>query len=471
MFLSMKNCDATGECIKSCPTGAIRKLEGKSFSCICCGACYEACPNNAIFKNKYGGYVVDKARCNGCGVCEFTCPIENISIEDGIVKGICSRCGVCEEICPNHARVDTYNLVEDKQNKLINSLRGLMPKAGLKKLEDIKIPSKSEKTAKRFCVNTNLDECELCGRCSYYCPTGAIEVDIEQEKICTNCRVCEDLCPSGAIKAGVVNSDKCSLCLNCYNNCPNNAIVLDNFSIVVNKLNQKMNGTIISCLNCGLCSETLDNGSIKKNNSSLRYDPYLDEGTDENKEKRLFAVDICPVGILKETKDSKLKGLCVSCGLCIKKCDQKNARTIGPIEWNGEVSDDCISCGICAELCPENAITIKKGTIAVDLDKCIMCETCGIHCPKDAIPKTTLTKKAIDGGFNYLDDNLCIKCGLCENICPEDAIIKVNLDSVESSKTFKYQVDEDKCTYCGACRNICPSKAFIFERKFKDVTK
>ena len=287
MFLSVKDCEGKGECVKNCPTEAIRHIEGKSFSCICCGACYETCPNHAIFKNKYGGYVVDKAKCNGCGVCEFTCPIESIHIEDGVVKGICSRCGVCEEVCPDHARRDVYELVEDKQQKLLNSLKTVMPKSGRAKLENINIPSKSEKVAKRICVNTNLEECELCGRCSYYCPTGAIKVDIEQESICTNCRVCEDICPSGAIKSGVVNSDKCSLCLNCYNNCPNNAIVLDDFTIVVNKLNQKMNGTIISCINCGLCSETLDNGSIRKVKSSLRYDPYLDKDTNENKEKRL----------------------------------------------------------------------------------------------------------------------------------------------------------------------------------------
>ena len=78
MFLSVKDCGGKGICIKNCPTEAIRTIGGKSFSCICCGACAEACPNHAIFKNKYGGYVVDKARCNGCGVCEFTCPIESI---------------------------------------------------------------------------------------------------------------------------------------------------------------------------------------------------------------------------------------------------------------------------------------------------------------------------------------------------------------------------------------------------------
>ena len=41
MFLSTNECEGIGECIKECPTGAIRLIEGKAFSCITCGACAE----------------------------------------------------------------------------------------------------------------------------------------------------------------------------------------------------------------------------------------------------------------------------------------------------------------------------------------------------------------------------------------------------------------------------------------------
>lgn len=463
MFLSIKKCGGKGECIKACPTEAIRMVKGKSFSCICCGACAEICPNHAIFKNSYGGYVVDQAKCNACGMCEFTCPVNSIHIEDNVVKGICARCGLCEEACPDNARVDGYDLVESKQNKFIETLKIAMPKLAKSNIDlSSNIPSKpkNKKVAKRFSVNTDLDSCELCGRCSYYCPTGAIEVNIEQNGICTNCRVCEDLCPSGAIKGGLVDSSKCSLCLACLNNCPNNAITIDDFEINLVKLNQAMNGNIVSCLNCGLCAETIENGSLTKKASSLRYDPSLDEDTFKNREKRLIAIANCPTNTLNETQESKLAGLCVSCGKCIKVCDKQKARSIGEVTWDGEVSDDCISCGICAELCPEQAITLKRGSISVNLDECIMCETCAIHCPKDAIPKTTMVKKEIANGFNYIDDNLCISCGLCKNICPEEAI---------SETDGKYSVDDEKCTYCGACKNICPANAFIFERNFNDI--
>lgn len=125
MFLSTNTCDGKRECIKQCPTKAIRLINGRAFSCLTCGICYENCPNGAIFQNGYGGYVVDRAKCNGCGMCMYNCPTSNITIEDGIVYGICSRCGVCEETCPN--RVDGYDLEKDKQINLITSLKILNP--------------------------------------------------------------------------------------------------------------------------------------------------------------------------------------------------------------------------------------------------------------------------------------------------------------------------------------------------------
>lgn len=123
------------------------------------------------------------------------------------------------------------------------------------------------------------------------------------------------------------------------------------------------------------------------------------------------------------------------------------------------------------EFCPEEAISLKRGSIHVDLDKCIMCETCAVRCPKDAIPKSSIVKRNVIGGFNFIDQNLCVKCGMCERICPEDAIQTVAIPDDEKTlgtyhKGVKFVVDEEKCTYCGACKNVCPSKAFIFERKF-----
>jgi energy-converting hydrogenase B subunit K len=462
MFLSTNVCDEG--CIKTCPTKSIKLINGVPFSCLTCGICYKNCPNGAIFKNSYGGYVVDRAKCNGCGMCMYNCPTNNITIEDGIVYGICSRCGVCAEEYPE-CRVDGFEYEKEKQLTLIRSLNILNPPID-------NLPSKKDSKVKevsRGYFGTDLDKCVLCGRCEEYCPTNAIHVKVDwDDGICRQCRLCEDVCPNGSMnKLQIVNKSTCTLCLNCMKACPNNAISVDNSNIVINKLNQKPTGSFISCLNCGLCADLCENESLKRDEGKLRYDPTIDT---ENVTHDV-AIHYCPINTLREDYEMfiydemedeelpTLAGFCVSCGKCVQVCDDTKARQFMTHTWDGKVSDDCISCGICVEFCQEEAITLHRGTISVDMDKCILCENCAVHCPVDAIPKSTMYKNEIEGGFNFIEQKLCMHCGVCHGICSYDAIEEID---------GNYVVNEEKCTYCGACKNACPARAFLFERNFKD---
>lgn len=467
MFLSANTCEGIGECIKKCPTKAIRLIGGKAFSCLTCGTCYKTCPNHAIFKNSYGGYIVDKAKCNACGMCMHNCPINSISIEDGIVQGICSRCGNCVEVCPSHSRVDGFELTDAKQKQFIQALNVTLP--------SYDAPKKSKtKEVTRAYFGTDIDKCILCGRCESYCPTGAIDVTIDRDAgICTECRLCEDVCTNGSInKQLIVNSQTCTLCLNCFRTCPNDAISVKDFKISINKLNHKPSGNIISCLNCGLCAEINDNGSMKFEDSKLRYDPSQDNEGDVIANHQL-TIESCPVSSLYESDDllvfnnsgeelPTLQGFCVSCGTCAKVCDVQNARTYKVASWDGSISDECISCGTCSDVCPKDAITVYRGKVSVNLDDCILCENCAVHCPKDAIPKSTMAKKVVDTGFNCIDQRMCIGCGLCYKTCSYDAIKEID---------GRFEVDDEKCTYCGACKTACPANALLFERKFKDLSE
>lgn len=359
MFLSTNTCEGKRDCINQCPTKAIKFINGKSFSCLTCGICHKNCPNGAIFQNSYGGYVVDRAKCNGCGMCLYNCPIDNITIEDGIVYGICARCGVCQEACPN--RVDGYELEKDKQLNLIRSIQILNPPIN-------KVPHKKESETKMISRNyfgTDMDNCILCGRCSEYCPTGAIHVKIDRDEgICCECKVCEDVCPNGSMnKHQIINKNSCTLCLNCLKACPHEAISVSDFEITVNKLNQKSTGSLISCLNCGLCADLCENDSHKKVDGKLRYDPTCDV---ENQNHDV-AISHCPVHTLAEDGDmfvydefkdvelATLSGFCVFCGKCVQVCNEVDARKFMTYSWDGKVSDDCISCGICAEVCQKQA--------------------------------------------------------------------------------------------------------------------
>lgn len=463
MFLSTNTCDGKRDCIKQCPTKAIKYINGKAFSCLTCGICFKNCPNDAIFQNSYGGYVVDRAKCNGCGMCMYNCPTNNITIEDGIVYGICSRCGVCAEVCPN--RVDGFELEKSKQLNLIQSLQILHPP-----LDNVphKIESKVKEVSRDY-FGTDVEKCILCGRCQEYCPTGAIHVKIDRDEgICSECRLCADVCPNGSMnKHQMVNKTSCTLCLNCMKACPQNAISVDEFEVIVNNINQKPNGSIVSCLNCGLCADLCENESLKRVEGKLRYDPSSDtENTNHDD-----AITACPIHTLREDSElfiydeveeeelPTLSGFCVSCGKCAQVCDEVHARQFMTHTWDGKVSQDCISCGICVEVCQEDAIMLHRGDISVDLDKCILCENCAVHCPVDAIPKSTMYKNEIKDGFNFIEQQLCMHCGLCHKTCSYDAI-----DEIDG----QFIVNEEKCTYCGACKNACPARAFLFERNFKD---
>ena len=140
--------------------------------------------------------------------------------------------------------------------------------------------------------------------------------------------------------------------------CPNNAISVDESAIIVNKINQKPSGSIVSCLNCGLCADLCENESHKYVDGKLRYDPTMDT---ENTTHEI-AIDACPINTLHEDEEMfiydefneeelpTLAGFCVSCGKCVQVCDETGARQFMTHTWDGKVSEDCISCGICAEV-------------------------------------------------------------------------------------------------------------------------
>jgi len=49
---------------------------------------------------------IDSEKCTGCGICVDVCPLEAISLNDGIAvidEDTCTECGLCVNECPNDA--------------------------------------------------------------------------------------------------------------------------------------------------------------------------------------------------------------------------------------------------------------------------------------------------------------------------------------------------------------------------------
>ncbi|MDR0911362.1 MAG: 4Fe-4S binding protein [Methanobrevibacter sp.] len=509
MFITTNQCDKIAKCVDVCPTKAIRFIDDKPFSCITCGICFDNCPNNAIFKNKYGGYVVDRAKCNGCGVCQFNCPVNSIHIENGIVHGICVRCGLCEDSCPKHARIDGNKLTETKKISFLENLSSTLNRFNnnmdnnstntinnannstntINKINNsinsnINNNLTNNNIVKRNSMVTCFDKCILCGRCEYYCPTNAIMVDVNEKGVCTQCRVCEDNCPTKAINNQVIDHDKCVLCLNCLKNCPNKAIVENDFKVMIKKsdnfdidaaigdINNIPTGIYLSCLNCGLCSD-LDKGeSLKRINNKMRFDParYNEGDLDE-------AIFNCPVFTLRDNKEliSIIENLedSENSENIDDICDIKNIEInedigdIGDIDseniGNKEYKTDsslvpvdgyCVSCGKCAIVCDlAKARSFKEiiwdGSIS---DGCISCGTCSDVCPKDAI---TLTNGSI-----LVDKNKCILCETCAIHCFADVIPKTTSLKMTVFEGFNY-INQNLCINCKLCYHKCPEEAII----------
>ncbi len=49
---------------------------------------------------------IDNTKCTGCGSCVEACPLEAMTLTDGLAAAdpeACVECGVCMEACPNDA--------------------------------------------------------------------------------------------------------------------------------------------------------------------------------------------------------------------------------------------------------------------------------------------------------------------------------------------------------------------------------
>jgi NADH-quinone oxidoreductase subunit F len=71
---------------KRCPAGVCRELIAyviDGAKCTGCGACLRACPYGAITGAKKEPHVIDLPACKKCGICSDGCKFEAITISSG----------------------------------------------------------------------------------------------------------------------------------------------------------------------------------------------------------------------------------------------------------------------------------------------------------------------------------------------------------------------------------------------------
>lgn len=288
--------------------------------------------------------------CIGCGKCEFTCPVDAITVADmgpivreevdqpkiEIDEDKCVLCGMCSGICPVNALEFTID------GEPISTIEEYPHYIASAEIDD--------------------DECIHCQRCEIACPreaitiarslperanlvTGEIEVD---EETCIHCGICDEMCPADAIEVDrtpgaesiKVDKDKCVYCLICKKSCPVNAIKA-------------------ACRSCS-------------------YGEY----------------DINPEDAVTTGSSFIDDELCVKCGWCEEICPVDAAKVKKQYEGTLTVDEEkCTVCGTCIDVCPCNVLSFPESpgpatiieNINVDEEFCIHCGACERACPVDAI--------------------------------------------------------------------------------------
>lgn len=212
---------------------------------------------------------LNKALCNGCGVCFEVCPHEAIkeipsTVFEGHVtekpsididESACVMCGECAIVCPLNAlkmEVDGKEIatIVEKEafpvllKEIIVSKDKCVPNCDLRcqkecPTEAIKVLTRSSENGETFeIVDVQVDEslCFHCKRCEFACDQNAILVkkpfmgiiNVNADACPEGCVACSEVCPTYAVQMEsgkpVINDELCIFCSACQNVCPNQAI-------------------------------------------------------------------------------------------------------------------------------------------------------------------------------------------------------------------------------------------------------
>ena len=515
------------------------------------------------FRPQDRGRVINNiSQCILCGQCMRTCPAGAITVDRAtgtwkINPFACVQCAGCVEVCPKKClHMDPEPASPDvKKSEIILNVQ---KEDGVSRVQRKVAAIHMTRAAMddRSHIVNNIMKCIFCGQCMRNCPSGAITVDRRSRtwrinlEACVNCGTCIDNCPRKCLSLGCylgnpseitmhgsrppmgrrhmgppspspapaetkapaaeekkaapaeaadlpdthirIEADKCLFCGKCEHNCPAEAISID-------RRNRTWTIDREKCITCGVCAENCpahcltlaeawEAGEKKEKKAVyqgkvLRRPPHRPPA----KKEETPAVQEAPA----EKAAPQIRE--------VPAAEEKKAAPAEAVnlpETHIRIeADKCLFCGKCEHNCPAEAISIdrKNRTWTIDREKCITCGVCAEGCPARCLTLAEAweagekkEKKAVYQGKVLRrpphrppakkEETPAVQEAPAEKAAPQIREVPAAeekkaapAEAVNLPETH-IRIEADKCLFCGKCEHNCPAEAISIDRKNRTWT-
>ena len=400
-----------------------------------------------------GRVINDISRCILCGQCMRTCPAGAITVDrtTGIWKinpFACVQCAGCVEVCPKKClHMDPEAAAPDvKKSEIILQVK---KEDGVSRVQRKVAAINMAEAAMddRSHIVNNIMKCIFCGQCMRNCPSGAITVDRRSRtwrinlEACVNCGTCIDNCPR-----------KC-LSLGCYLGNPSEITMKGSRPPVRRRPSTftpaEKEGPLTSPVQAAKPEAPAENPmpAVKAEEATVPDTHIRIEA-----EKCLFCGKCehnCPADAISIDRRNRTwtidREKCITCGVCADGCPA-HCLTLADAWEAGEKKEmKSTYQGKVLRRPPAG----RKPAPAPAPSPIKEEKAAEAPMPKPAPVKET-APKAVPDTHIRIEAEKCLFCGKCEHNCPADAI------SIDR-RNRTWTIDREKCITCGVCADGCPA--------------
>ena len=506
-----------------------------------------------------GRVINDISRCILCGQCMRTCPAGAITVDrtTGIWKinpFACVQCAGCVEVCPKKClHMDPEAAAPDvKKSEIILQVK---EEDGVSRVQRKVAAINMAEAAMddRSHIVNNIMKCIFCGQCMRNCPSGAITVDRRSRtwrinlEACVNCGTCIDNCPRKCLSLGCylgnpseitmkgsrppvrrrpstfapaekegplpspvqaakpeapaenpmpavkaeeatvpdthirIEAEKCLFCGKCEHNCPADAISID-------RRNRTWTIDREKCITCGVCADGCPAHCLTLVDAWEAGEKKEMKSTYQGKVLRRPPAGRkpAPAPAPSPIKEEKAAEAPTPKPSPVKEAAPEASVPDTHIRIEAE---KCLFCGKCEHNCPADAISIdrRNRTWTIDREKCITCGVCADGCPAHCLTLADAweagEKKELKSTYQ---GKVLRRPPAGRKPAPAPAPSPIQEEKAAEAPTPKpapvkeaapeavpdthIRIEAEKCLFCGKCEHNCPAGAISIDRRNRTWT-